>query len=342
MVESFTAKAIEVLNGKKGITPRFNKLSKEGILFSNFYASGVRSDKGIVAILSGFPAQPNNSIIQYPNKTEKLPFLSKDLNKAGYYSAYYYGGNIDFASMRSYVENGRYKEIVDMNNFPTSTYNAKWGVHDHIVFKKLLHEVDNAKSPFFFTMFTLSSHEPFDVPMNTVIKGTDEDLKFLNSIYYTDSCIGNFVDSAKTKPWWKNTIIVITADHGATRPDNSANYAPIRYHIPMLWLGGAIRKDTIVTKVSSQTDIALTLLNQLNIKPEKRYSYSNNIFNNSFKGFAFFSYTRGLGFITDSARVAYDFDESKTKVSEGSQTNDVMIKAKSYLQVVYNDYLMKK
>ncbi len=103
VLESFTAKIIEPLGGMPGVTPQLNQLVHEGILFDNFYASGDRTDKGIVAVLSGYPAQPLSSIIKYPNKTQSLPFLSRSLQSAGYHTSFVYGGDIGFANMESYL-----------------------------------------------------------------------------------------------------------------------------------------------------------------------------------------------------------------------------------------------
>lgn len=343
MVESFTAKLISSLGGINGVTPRFNKLVHDGILFKNFYSNGVRSDKGLVAILSGYPSQPVNSIMKFPNKTESLPYLSGDLLRNGYHTAYYYGGNIDFVSMRSYVYNAKFENIISMTDFPSSSYNSKWGVHDHIVFNRLLGDIDKIKPPFFYYFFTLSSHEPFDVPMKTVIRGNDLDHKFMNSVYYTDSCLGNFIDSAQKKTWWKNTLIIITADHGALMPNYTPNYEPIRFHIPMLWIGGAVAvKDTVINAIGSQIDIAMTILNQLNIKPIQPFRYSKDLLSESGKKFAFFVFDNGFGFITDTCKLSYDYNQKRIKIFEGVGKESILKMGKAYLQVAYDDFIFRK
>lgn len=342
VLESYTARAIKALGGLDSITPRFNNLISEGIFFKNYYGSGIRSDKGLVALISGFPAQPIASIIRYPNKTETLPSIAKDLNNDGYSSAFYYGGDIDFASMRSYITNSGYNKIIDMTCFPSSTYNSKWGVHDHIVFNKLLNDLDTTRFPFFYTFFTLSSHEPFDVPMRSIFKGETDDLKFANSLYYTDSCLGNFIDSAKTKRWWSNTLIILVADHGVLRFNITASYDFLRFKIPMLWIGGVIKKDTIITKTASQTDLPITLLSQMNIKPVKNYRYSQNIFDPNFKGYAYCAYNSGFVFATDTSIIAYDTDEKTIKTSIGENADSTVVIGKAYLQMLYDDFLKRK
>ena len=136
MLESFSAKVIEPLGGLPGITPNIDKLCSEGILFTNFYANGDRSDKGIISILCGYPAQPVTSVIVYSNKTESLPKLFINMKEIGYQTSFYYGGDLDFANMRSYLLASKIDHIVSKDDFPASTYNSKWGSHDHIVLKR--------------------------------------------------------------------------------------------------------------------------------------------------------------------------------------------------------------
>jgi len=343
LIESFTGKLIPAMGGIDSITPRFNKLIHEGIFFKNFYSSGVRSDKGIVAVISGFPAQPMNSIMKFPDKTQTLPFISRDIQKSGYKSAFYYGGNIDFVAMRSYLTNGGFNKIISMNDFPSSDYNAKWGVHDHIMFNRLINDIDNSQNPFFYMLFTLSSHEPFDVPMKTVIHGSDGDHKFMNSIYYTDSCLGDFISKARKTNWWKNTLIIITADHGALMVNNTQFYEPVRFLIPMLWTGGAIAvKDTTIATIGSQTDIPVTLLDQLKINPLKQYFYSRDILDHSNKGFAYYAFNNGFGIVTDSCIVAYDYSQKQIKQSNGKGEKVILRKGQAFLQLLYDDFMMRK
>ena len=341
ILESFTSKIIEVLGGEKGITPNFNKLSKEGILFKNFYASGDRSDKGLVSILSGYPAQPVSSIINFPQKTQSLPFITRDLKKEGYHTALYYGGDIDFANFRSYFINAQFDDIISKDDFEPSTYNAKWGVHDHIVFNKFFKDINESKIPFFKVLFTLSSHEPFDVPMETVIAGEGEENKFFNSAFYTDKCIGEFIEKVKKKTWWENTLIIFLADHGARLPGNSTNFEEMKFKIPMLWIGGAINKhDTVITTYSSQTDIPKTILNQINIK-NNQYVFSKDIFSVSCPSFAFYSFNNGFGFMRDDIHLVFDNISKQYIIREGKFPETDLAIGKAYLQVLYSDFMYR-
>ncbi|MCX7987228.1 MAG: LTA synthase family protein [Bacteroidales bacterium] len=344
VLESFMAKLLPEAGGDLSLnaTPQLRYLIKEGIFFPNVYSTGTRSDKGLISIICGFPAFPNVLVMRFPDKTEKLPAIAKDLRKEGYSTAYYYGGDIDFVSMRSFAKNAGYNKIVSMSDFPSSTYNAKWGVHDHVVFERLLSDIDTASKPFFYTFFTLSSHEPFDVPMKTVIEGNDDDHRFLNSVYYTDSCLGSFIEKAKQKPWWNNTLVVLIADHGVLRLGVHDAFDPERFHIPMLWLGGVVQQPAVVKSVVSQTDVPYTLLMQLGIYPQKPYCYSRNVLSPNYKGYAVGAFNSGIVVFSDSATVAFDYTDQKIKLEKGSQPQFLLQFGKAYLQKSYDDFLQLK
>jgi len=338
ILESFTSKIIGVLGGMKDVTPNFNSLSKEGILFSNFFASGDRSDKGIVSIISGFPSQPTTSIIKFPNKTQRLPYLSRELGNLGYKSAFYYGGEVNFANMNSYLMNGSFKELINKKDFNPADYNSKWGVHDHIVFKRLSEDIQKSKEPFFRVMFTLSSHEPFDIPIKPVFKGNTEDDLFLNSAYYTDRCLGEFIENAKQQSWWKNTLIILVADHGSRLPGNTGQWEEKKFRIPMLWLGGALTKnDTVINCYGSQTDIPHTLLNQLGIShPE--FKFSRDILGNNADCFAFYCFNNGFGFMTGQQKIVYDNISQKFIIKNGHNPETLLGKGQAYLQIIEKEF----
>lgn len=336
VLESFTAKIIKPLGGLDSITPNLNKLVHEGILFDNFYASGDRTDKGIVSILSGYPAQPVTSIIKYPSKTESLPYLPRVVNSLGYHTSFVYGGDIGFANMESYVTTAGFSHITEDDDFEESLDNSKWGVHDQFVFDRLLNECDTAIRPFFKVMLSLSSHEPFDVPMKPVIKGNDDGTLFLNSCIYTDKSLGDFIAQAKQKPWWKNTWIIITADHGHRHPNQEELKEKERFKIPMLWLGGAVsKKDTVITTFAGQTDIAKTVLEQLSVASNE-FQFSKNILSKNVKSFAVYIFHNGYGYIDPQNETTYDFD-FKSFIKKQGNEEDVKW-GQAYLQVLFTDY----
>ena len=340
VLESFSGYLIGPLGGDSLVTPNINRYSKEGILFSNFYASGTRTDKAMPAILDGYPAQPAQSIIKEPNKSQSLPSLVKILIENGYLSSFWYGGEINFANFNSFVVGSGFYDIITKSNFDPSAYNSKWGVHDHVLFNTLKDSMKMVKEPFLKVILTLSSHEPFDVPMEPVFIGTDVVTKYKNSVYYTDKTLGSFLDWAKGTDWWKNTLIIMVADHCARIIVDMPNYKQNVFKIPMLWVGGALSKKGLrIEKLGGQVDIPTTLLDQLGLAGI--FPFSKDLLSDQSKSFAFYTYNEGFGFLTDSSSVSFDL-KSKTKMlSEGKDPESAEKKGKAYLQVLFDDYIKR-
>ncbi len=335
ILESFTAAVVEPLGGKPGITPNLNALCREGILFDSIYSSGDRTDKGLIAVLSGYPAQPQTSIIKFPAKTERLPQLNRFIKEMGYRTSFIYGGDIDFANFRSYLNNSGFDHLTTLDDFDDELYTSKWGVHDHHMFRRAMEELDTTKAPFFKVILTLSSHEPFDVPTEPLLPGNDAESLFLNSCHYTDQTLGTFIGYCKSMPWWKNTLLIITADHGHRHPGDRKLHDPARYHIPLLFTGGAVAKDSVNHMIGSQTDIAKTLLTQLG-RQTNVFMFSKDLLNAKSKPFAPFFFTDGFGFVLPGGHVAYD-NAGKRFLHPGNRQAAQEI-GKAYQQMLYTNY----
>src|SRR6185436_20535532 len=160
ILESFTADVVAELAGEKNVAPAFNQLAKDGLLFTNVYASGFRTDQGIVSVISGFPAIPSYSIMRNIEKSAKLPSLADYFRKKNYATSFYYGGSTDFSNMRSYLINSRFEKIINEHDFDAHALRNKWGVHDEFVLDKQGIEMNTMAKPFFSVIMTLSCHEP--------------------------------------------------------------------------------------------------------------------------------------------------------------------------------------
>ncbi len=337
--ESFTEKSLAVKVDGKSVIKYFPELKKEGIYFSNCYSSGDRTDKGISAILSSYPALPKGSIVNYPDKNARLQGVGNLLEKSGYSTGFYYGGEAEFANIKSYISAQKFQTLTTKENFNKSDMNSKWGAHDGVVVKRLLSDIPTIQQPFFITWLTISSHEPYETPIPSVFKENDKQTKFLNSLHYADSCVNEFIQGLKKMPFWGNTIVIISADHG--------HYMPITgkraddYRIPVLWLGGALKKTNIVVdKTVSQLDIAGSLLTQLHFK-ENPFRFSKNVFDSSSKHWAFFTFNDGIGYITDSSRLLFDNVGKRVVFEEGKVNKEQINNAKALVQILYSDFLKK-
>ena len=341
ILESYTAKFVGSLGGEKGVTPNLDQLAAEGISFTNIYASGDRSEKGMVALLSGYPVQTITSIIKTPKKTEKLPQLSKIFGQQGYSTSYFYGGELEFANIKSYLLNGGYDKLVDKYDFDPSTYNSKWGAHDHVLFDRVLKDLKQEKKPFFATVYTLSSHEPFEIPIDPKFPGTDNEALFRNSVYYTDWALGKFMEKAKQEPWWDKTLVVLVADHGHPLPGNDPNYAPSKFRIPFILTGGALKqKGLTMSLVGSQTDIASTLLSTLHLQHED-FAWGRNLLQPRANSFAFYVFNDGFGFVTPDGVVTYD-NVAKRIISQDEGVPEEQVElGKAYMQYSFGDFVKK-
>lgn len=340
VLESFGNALIGPLGGDSLTTPCLNRLVNEGITFSNFYASGNRTDKALPAILNGYPAQPTTSIIKEPKKTQTLASLVKIFNGLNYETSFWYGGDINFANFNSFVRGSGFNQIITMENFDKSEYNSKWGVHDHILFEALRDSMNTINEPFFRVVLTLSSHEPFEVPMEPVFGGIDNLSKFKNSVYYADKAMGGFIDWAKTTGWWQNTLVIMVADHCRRNSLDELVYSQEIYKIPMLWIGGAVHEHgRRIDKLGTQVDIPNTLLNQLDLKGD--FPFGKDLFSDKSNSFAFYTFNEGFAFLTDSSAYIYDQKLGKPVFEEGFNPELAGKSGKAYLQVLYDDYLKR-
>lgn len=335
--ESFTAKRIDKSHNGEVVTPNFNNLKKEGIYFSDFYAMADRTDKALTSILSGYPAQPTESIIKEPTKSSSLPVITKDLSKNGYSTRFYYGGDTDFANIKSYLFSSNFDKIVDKNDYPEELFTSKWGVHDEYLFNKVLADHSESSSkPFFTTVLTLSSHEPFETTKPHKIMGDKTVDLFLNSLNYTDDCLGNFIEKAKKETWWENTLVIIIADHGSRLPETGNKVD--NFKIPMLWTGGAIKSNKIYSRIGSQVDLAASLLGQLNID-SKAFEWSKDLFIKDTKPWAYFVFNDGFGYIKPNKQILFDNIGKIPIFQSGKISKSDLAEGKTLLQKSFQDYL---
>jgi len=333
LLEGFSAQAIESLGGAP-ITKNLEKLKKEGVFFDNIFATSFRSDYGMVGVMAGYPGIPGYSIMQYPDKSRKLSFIPQKLKNAGYNDLnFIYGGDMAFKNLKSLITLAGFDDVVDIDDFPVENRGQKWGVHDEFTFRKFASMIEESESPAFNFMFTLSSHEPFDVPMERVYEND-----YFNSVHYTDSCLGEFVDEMKEKNLWDNSLIVLIADHGVTGPEKLGYTDARRYRIPMLWTGGALAvRDTVINTYGSQADLAATLLSQLGIETGD-FEFSKNILDKDTRGFAFMHYPDGFGLVSPNQFQVFDKSNFTPLVLDGARNEVDSLKAKIFMQRVATDF----
>jgi phosphoglycerol transferase MdoB-like AlkP superfamily enzyme len=354
IMESHTGNVVESLGGEPGISNNIERLKSEGVFFDQIYASGGRTDKGVVAVLSAFPAQASRSIMKENSKQSRIPALSQTFGANGYVTPFFYGGESRFANMKSYLLSHNVNQIIEKSSFEAKYLNSNWGAFDGPVYQRMTAELDRAQLPFFATMLTLTNHEPFGLPVARHFKGESTEDKFRSTAYYADSCLGAFIDQAKVKPWYKNTLFVVVADHGHFLPRTDLEvFDPRRYRIPLLFFGPAVKpefKGKVIHQIGGQTDIAATLLNQLGMDT-KPFKWSKDLLNSTSKQFAFFNWDHGFGFVTPHTTVAFDavgkqlLLDKPAAVSDTNQhrsgevTQQALNGGKAFMQEVYQQYM---
>lgn len=337
IMESFASDIMPSMGSYKDVAVCLDSIAQQSILFTRFYANSFRTDRGMVSILSGYPAQPTTSIMRYPRKTSQLPSIARNLAKyKNYKTTYYYGGDADFCNMRSYLVSQGYQHIISDANFPIEDKLSKWGVPDHILAAKMMEDIkaqQNEKRPMLRILQTSSSHEPFEVPYHRLKD------KRLNAFAYTDSVMGAIVREYRKLPRWKNTLIVFVPDHVGGYKEQLNDHDRSRYQIPLILAGGAISRPMKVGIIGSQHDIAATLLGQLGVE-HREFTFSKNMMSDATPKFAFFAVNDAFGIVSEENSLIYD-NRAKRIVYDKGEKGFNLKRGQAYLQKLYDDLAKK-
>ena len=316
--------------------PRLRRLKKDGIDFTACYGNTWRTDRGTVCTYSGYPSFPTSSVMKMPQKTNHLPGIAATLREVGYQTYYLYGGDINFTNMRSYLVTTGWERLQWKADYTNEEQNsAKWGVRDDITFNTLYEQIaaidtSATHTRHLFGFSTLSSHEPWDVPLKKL------DQPIPNAFYYLDACIGDFIDRLKQLPQWDNLLIIFL-------PDHSIDYGPytealqVRNKIPMVWAGGAVKAPRKITQLCNQTDLAATLLAQLRL-PHDQFRWSRDVLSASYRyPFAVHNYNNGFSLSDSTGFIAYDLESQRLVTNESSQPERLERMGKAILQATTAD-----
>jgi phosphoglycerol transferase MdoB-like AlkP superfamily enzyme len=337
VMESLSAEAVKSADGALDLCPNFDELTEEGLLFSNMYSSGDRTDKGLVALLSGFPSQPFTSIMTEPAKSKNLPSVLNDFTTSEYASVFLYGGNSAFANMRSYFYTTGFEKVIDQNSLPVQTAKGAWGYHDQDLFASLKMQINATHQPFFFTALTLSSHDPYDFPKEALKNYQDKEpfSKLKASLRYTDSCLGDFMAWFKQQPAYANCLVVIVADHGHPIGVKDNFYFGLhKFKIPCLLTGGALpdsMKGVKITHPVNQHSIGPFLLEKNNKLIRSNYPFYKNPMD-TFYPFAWYSFQHGTGWIDENHAFLYYFENEMIEQLNGDETVEIDVQKIKALQ----------
>jgi phosphoglycerol transferase MdoB-like AlkP superfamily enzyme len=313
-IESLSGKYLNSLGGDLNITPTLDSLSNESLFFTNLFATGTRTVRGMEAITLSIPPTPGRSIVKRKNNTA-LFTIGEVFREKGYERNFFYGGDGYFDNMNTYfggngfniVDRGR-GFLLDKSITTTRTnieddevtFENAWGVCDADIYNKVIKEADKAHEtgkPFFDFVMTTSNHKPYTYPEGKIDIPSGSGRN--GAIKYTDYAIGEFLKTARTKPWFKNTVFVIMSDHCAS----SAGRWELdvqNYHIPALIYNLPHVPPKKVDKLSSQIDMFPTLFALLG------WDYETNLFGQNILKMkpederAFIGNYRKLGYLKDN------------------------------------------
>lgn len=357
----------EVCGTVPELTPCLNRLCSESVFFQNCYANSFRTDRGVLCALSGYPAFPDVSLMRQSGKVATLSGIADALKQSlpqrcptgeAPLCDFLYGGDRDFTSMASYLRATGYDHVWGDVDFPESqrrTHN--WGVTDSLTFLRLrtltgcyrAHKGPSQppQSPF-LTFLTLASHEPWEVPYKRMMKKG----KIANSFAYLDHCLDGYLRYLRRSPAWERTLVILTSDHGIAWPAEMSEANPSRYHIPMIWTGGAIRAPRRIAQICNQTDLPATLLGQLGVAHDD-FPFSRDVMSQTYTfPCAQHAWAEGFAFIDSTGHTVIDLHtmeplsdvntsdspEHPLPLKEAQRQRRLRaLRAKAFLQTAYRD-----
>jgi phosphoglycerol transferase MdoB-like AlkP superfamily enzyme len=344
LLESVSAECMNKLGGIKGMMPGMDSLASEGLLFKNYYANGFRTEQGEIALLTGFPAQPQTTIMRKFGKFDKLPNLARILGDNGYSENYYYSGNTEFANTDAFFKLSGFEKILNENNYPWKK-RTDWGAYDEELFVCHLKEAEKDKQPFFSIIMTSTNHEPFNADVEKVFTGNSEAEGYKNTVHYTDKCVWDYLQKAKSKPWYANTLFIIISDHAHSYPyEREANEAE-RHHIPLLFYGNVLNekyRGKEIETIGSQIDLPAILLAQLKLE-HNQFLRSKNLLNIYTPQFAYYTFDNGFGIITPEQILVYDHNLGQVVYRKNKLPavvdDKITEQGKAFLQVTFDEYI---
>jgi len=343
ILESWTANAVGTITGKPGATPNFDRLSEEGLLFTQIYATGSTSEVGNSSIFSGYPALPEIFISMQADKHRKIPSINQDMKEWGYSSHYLFSGDLKYGNIGGYFTDHGFDVVDDETSFPSDLKRGKLNYFDEDLYKELKRRINNTKQPFLHCAFTGSTHSPYDFPDKGTPRWKGKEKKFMNSLFYADACLKDFIESCKKEKWYKNTLFVLVADHGHASPAVQNPSLAGFFHVPLLIFGEPLKKEyrgKRIETIGSQADIAATLINQMNGEA-RRYKWSKDLLNPNVPEFALFALSRGYGWVSPEGNFSYNMDgygfldQTMTEAALKKERK----RCHSFMSLVYQEFL---
>jgi phosphoglycerol transferase MdoB-like AlkP superfamily enzyme len=344
VLESFGKEYIGYFNGDKTATPFLDSLMNCSIVFTNAFANATRSIEGIPAILAAIPNNTSTSFIASPYTSNQITSIASLLKAQGYETSFYHGGRNGTMSFDSFTKLCGYDTYMGLNEYPLQQdFDGHWGIWDEEYLNYFSSELSKKKEPFFSTVFTLSSHDPYQIPEKYKTRFKEGKQPITKTIAYTDHALRLFFESAKQQPWFKNTLFVFTADHSTWTPNPIFQNSFGNLKIPIvMYAPGMIPQR--VAAITQQIDILPTIMDYMHFDQsyfslgksslsDTAHDVGFNYMNNQYQIF-----NRHQLIKFDGAKVTAVFDLSNDSLLQHnlypkvSPEKDLVMYAKSYLQ----------
>jgi phosphoglycerol transferase MdoB-like AlkP superfamily enzyme len=311
--ESFGSEFWGCLGRKQSLTPEMDKVAaREGMLFTNLYACGNRTVRGMEGVLSSFPPLPGDSIVKR-DLSDHVETIARLLKRDDYTTLFLYGGHGVFDGMRSFALRNGYDRFIEQKHFEHPTFTTIWGVCDEDLYARSLEEfrqLAQTGKPFFATVLTVSNHKPYTYPKGRIPENPDQKRRE-NAVKYCDYALGQFFRAAKNEPFWTNTIFAVVADHGA-RVYGSQTIPIHSYEIPLLIVGpAAVKGPSKVGELGGSLDVAPTLLGLVG-RPYDTIFFGQDLLKCSQQeGRAWLNHNRDVGLLTANRLVVLGLMKSQ-------------------------------
>jgi phosphoglycerol transferase MdoB-like AlkP superfamily enzyme len=295
--ESFAGNNWQDLSKRQRYMPNLEKWRQKSVYFDRVYATGTRTTRGMEALFHGFPPLPGIALTQRPGY-QNLPSLPRVMKAAGFSTTFVYGGWPGFSDFAEYWQSIGFDKIITKYDFDNRWFETSWGVADEILFDRLLREMDRQTSTnekVFVSTLTVSNHRPFDIPPGRLTEPV-KNRSLESGVAYADWALGRFLEEAKTRQWFKDTLIVISADHGP-RPTGNALVPASSFRVPVLMISDHLKSKT-VTSLGSTMDIPRTLINLLGISGAENF-WGDNLLKQK-DGYALVEHDYHVGLFTGS------------------------------------------
>jgi phosphoglycerol transferase MdoB-like AlkP superfamily enzyme len=345
MMESMTAQVLGTFGGEAGIATHLDGLAPDALLFDSIYATGYRTDQGISALLSGYPAQPDQSAVLLDDRMRGLPSLPSVFRKNGYRTMYYYGGGLHFANIGAYLRHLGFDQLVSEDDFSNQVMRQSWGVPDHLLMEYCADDLKRQKQPFFAFIQTLSLHLPYDTPGQTHPVEGPVSSRFRASATYADASIGGFLDQIRGESWFENTLFVFVADHGHSDPGHLGYDMPMARKVPLIIYGAVLPAHLQHTRnhqMGNHHDLPQTLIKGLALQMDKQdFRWSRDLLATYAHPFAMYCNETGFGWMTPPAQTGFHrFTDGYWYAPTGSMIDSTeQQRGRAYIQRMYDDFL---